>query len=102
MRREPAPQALFCATDAIALGAMRALAEHGLVAGRDVLVAGHDDLPFSAYLNPPLTTVRQPKRDIATLAVGAALDLVAEPSRRPIRRVLPSTLVVRRSSVRDT
>ncbi len=98
LRTETAPPALFCATDAIALGAMAALAERSLVVGRDVLVAGHDDLPFSAYTNPSLTTVRQPKREIATLAVATAMDLIAVPVKRHLRRVLPSTLVVRRST----
>jgi DNA-binding LacI/PurR family transcriptional regulator len=93
-----APQALFCATDAIALGAMHACAERGLTIGEDVLVAGHDDLSFSAYTTPALTTVRQPKREIATLAVETALGLVTAPSPRTIRHVLPSSLVVRRST----
>lgn len=101
LRDQPAPRALFCATDAIALGAMAALSARGLVVGRDVLVAGHDDLSFSAYTNPALTTVRQPKREIGTRAVATALQLVAAPSQVPLRQVLPSTLVVRRSTTPD-
>ncbi len=101
----PPPPALFCATDSIALGAMYALSTSGLVVGRDVLVAGHDDLSFSAYTNPTLTTVRQSKREIATLAVATALELAATQragARRAtsaVRHLLPSTLVVRRSTV---
>ncbi len=98
LRTEAPPRALFCATDSIALGAMYALTERGLAVGSDVLVAGHDDLSFSAYTNPSLTTVHQPKREIATLAVTTALNLVTDPSTTYVRRTQPSTLVVRRST----
>jgi len=97
LREAPPPPALFGATDAIALGAMLALSERGVRPGKDVLVAGHDDLPFSAYTNPPLTTVRQPKEEIGRRAVEAALDLT--PRRRDfVRRVLPPELIVRAST----
>lgn len=55
------PDALVCVTDAVALGAMRALKESGITPGQDVLVTGHDNLRFSAFLSPALTTVRQRK-----------------------------------------
>jgi len=92
--------ALACATDAIALGAMTALVEHGLVPGRDVLVAGHDDLSFSSFLTPPLTTVRQPRVAIGETAVQAAVNLVTDPRARK-RRVsvkLAPELIVRAST----
>ena len=54
-----APDALLCVTDSVAFGAMRALFEVGLLPGKDILVCGHDNLRFSAYTTPALTTVRQ-------------------------------------------
>jgi LacI family transcriptional regulator len=54
------PTALLCATDRIAIGALSALSERGLTAGREVSVIGYDDLPFAANTSPPLTTMRQP------------------------------------------
>jgi LacI family transcriptional regulator len=54
------PTALLCATDRIAIGALSALSQRGLTAGRDVSVIGYDDLPFAANTHPPLTTMRQP------------------------------------------
>jgi DNA-binding LacI/PurR family transcriptional regulator len=95
------PNGLACATDAIALGAMKALAEHGLLPGRDVLVTGHDDLPFSAFLNPALTTVRQPKSWIGRQAVeGVASLLEVKNLRRApaIRLVQAPELIVRQST----
>ncbi len=97
------PRGLCCATDAIALGAMRALTDAGLEPGADVLVAGHDDLPFSAFLKPSLTTVRQPKRAIGEKAVHAAARLarVKDPRRHAkIKSVLTPELVTRESTVR--
>ncbi len=92
------PPALFCATDAIALGALRALENHGLIPGKNVAVAGHDDLPFSAYIHPPLTTVRQPKRQIAAAAVEAVVALSQHSSKQFIRKKFRSELIVRESS----
>jgi DNA-binding LacI/PurR family transcriptional regulator len=51
--------AVFCANDQMALGLLRALAEHGRRVPDDVSVIGFDDIPESAYYLPPLTTVRQ-------------------------------------------
>jgi LacI family transcriptional regulator len=52
-----APTALLCTSDRMALGAMRAVREAGLMPGRDVAVVGHDDLPTSAYADPPLASM---------------------------------------------
>ena len=93
---------LCCATDAIALGAMRALADARLEPGSDVLVAGHDDLPFSAFVKPALTTVRQPKHAIGEKAVHAAVRLAAAKSPKKhakIESILAPELVVRESTL---
>jgi DNA-binding LacI/PurR family transcriptional regulator len=99
LRAHPSPPALFCATDAIALGAMHALENHGLQPGKQVLIAGHDDLPFSAYTHPPLTTVRQPKAKMAEAAVDAVVMLSGRrPPKSFIRKKFKSELVVREST----
>ena len=92
--------ALACATDPIALGAMNALRDAGLVPGRDVLVAGHDDLSFSSFLTPRLTSVRQPRVAIGEAAVQAAVNLVTTPrTRRTLVDIrLTPELVVRDST----
>ncbi len=51
--------AVFCATDVIAMSALRALTASGLTVPRDVSVVGFDDISLAAHANPPLTTVRQ-------------------------------------------
>lgn len=95
------PKAVFCATDRIALGAMRALFKEGLSVGDDVLIAGHDDLDFSAYSTPSLTTVTQSKARIGQKAIESVLALVKVKNKtdRKIRSKLKPELIVRESSV---
>jgi LacI family transcriptional regulator len=94
-----APRGLFCANDSVAIGAMRALEERGLKVGKDVLVVGHDNLSYTAYMNPPLTTVDQPKKQMGEGAVSLLLDLSADEEREsPRQRVLHSRLCVRAST----
>lgn len=94
------PSAILCATDAIALGVMAALDRRGIRPGRDVAVAGHDNLPFSAWILPSLTTVEQPKVEIGSTSVKTVIDLVkgSLSQKKKVRRVLRSRLVVRDSS----
>jgi DNA-binding LacI/PurR family transcriptional regulator len=51
--------AIFCSTDLIAIGAMRALREKGIAIPRDVSIVGFDDMPLAAHVSPALTTVQQ-------------------------------------------
>ncbi|GIF76107.1 LacI family DNA-binding transcriptional regulator [Asanoa siamensis] len=63
------PDAVFCFNDTLALGAMRALHEHGLRVPDDVAVAGFDDIEDGRFSVPTLTTVVPDKAEIARLAV---------------------------------
>ncbi|UQX89184.1 LacI family transcriptional regulator [Jatrophihabitans telluris] len=71
------PDAVFAFNDSLAIGAMRALREHGVVVPTQVAVAGIDDLEQSAYLDPPLTSLAPDLEDIAECAL-AALELQIE------------------------
>ena len=73
--------------------------ERGLAIGKDVLVAGHDNLSYTAYLNPPLTTVDQPKKEMGEGAVSLLADLSGDEEREsPTQRVLQSQLCIRAST----
>ena len=87
--------AMFCASDLIAIGAMRALMEHGLRVPEDVAVVGFDDQPVAAFTNPPLTTVLQDTK----LAGEKLVDTLIREIRGEVAvsEVLSPTLVVRRS-----
>jgi DNA-binding LacI/PurR family transcriptional regulator len=63
------PTAVCCYNDLSALGAMRAIHRRGLRVPGDISVTGFDDLFFAAYLEPPLTTVRQPMRRMGQIAM---------------------------------
>ena len=74
------PTAVFCYNDLSALGAMRADRAHTVCAFPRILsVVGFDDLYISKYLNPPLTTVRQPMRQMGRMAMETLLH------RSPVR-----------------
>ncbi|HZV72099.1 MAG TPA: LacI family DNA-binding transcriptional regulator [Conexibacter sp.] len=91
------PTALVCCSDVIAVGAVRAAHELGLDVPGDVSVVGYDDIELAAYLDPPLTTLRNPKRELGDLA----LDLVLsgrEGTAGPIVERLTGELIVRGST----
>ena len=91
------PDAVFVASDTMALAAMRALREAGKKIPDEIAVVGFDDLPQATTAEPPLTTVRQPIQRAGALAVETLIDILengAEPARHII---LPTELVIRTS-----
>ena len=92
------PDAVFCATDSIAIGALSALWSRGVRAPDDVSVAGFDDIDEAAFASPPLTTVRFDKRAYAQAALDhliARIDGAADP---PVRIEVPVEIVERAST----
>ncbi|TDP92229.1 LacI family DNA-binding transcriptional regulator [Labedaea rhizosphaerae] len=85
------PDAVFCFTDQLALGAMRALAERGLSVPDDVAIVGFDDIEDGRYSVPALTTVSPDKDQIASLA----LDALAAQGKPPRSIIAPHELIVR-------
>ena len=92
------PTAIVAASDLMALAALQAIREVGLEPGRDVAVVGFDDLEAAALAHPPLTTIRQDRRELGTLAAARAIELIENPEAPPESTVLPVELVVRPSS----
>jgi len=94
------PTALVCASDALALGALAAVADAGATPGRDVAITGYDDSDLAAFARPGLTSVRQPIRLVAQTLVEQVLDrLGVDLGHRPAPPGLfPPELVVRASS----
>jgi LacI family transcriptional regulator len=91
------PDAIFAASDSMAVGALRALREAGRRVPDDVALVGFDDMPFTARTDPPLTTVRQPIQRTGQLAAETLMDMIDERSSRPRRIILPTELVIRAS-----
>lgn len=70
----PNPEAVYCATDEQAYGVLSALNSLGIRVPHDVKVVGFDGTKHSRYSIPPLTTIRQPLKEIAKTAIGIFMD----------------------------
>ncbi|MBN1673439.1 MAG: LacI family DNA-binding transcriptional regulator [Kiritimatiellae bacterium] len=88
---------LYAVNDASAIGAIRALAEAGAAVPRDVSVVGFDDIMLGPFVTPSLSTVHQPKEDMARLAVQFLLKRAADPGAKRQHVRLATRLVVRES-----
>lgn len=96
---EQPPDAVFCFSDPMALGALRAAHEAGVRVPEDIALVGFDDIEESAYSVPSLTTVAPDLGELARLAVRALLSRIADPGERPHTLLhAPHRLVVRESS----
>lgn len=94
--RDGAPfTAIFAANDQMAAGVRLALHRRGIRVPEDVSLVGFDDLPYSPYMTPPLTTIRQPALEMGTKAAQLVLAMLEN---KPIQGILfPIQLVVRES-----
>ncbi len=95
------PDAVFVASDIMAVGALRAIRDAGLRVPEEIALAGFDDMPFAERSEPPLTTVRQPTVRMGSTAVEMLIDLIEHPDSAPHRIILPTELVVRKSCGSD-
>ena len=68
--------AVFCATDLLAIGAIRAIADAGLKVAEDISVCGFDGMEIGRYINPRLTTIRQPLDQISRETVKLLFDII--------------------------
>jgi DNA-binding LacI/PurR family transcriptional regulator len=91
------PTAVFCYNDMTAIGALRTLRVNGLRVPADMSLVGFDDLPLTLYMEPPLTTVRQPTHEMGRLAMEVLLKLLAGSDTEQNVRVT-GELVVREST----
>lgn len=94
--------ALFAFNDISAIGAIQALREAGLRVPEDVSVVGFDDIQSAAFQNPGLTTVRQPLREMGTIAAKTLLRRITAPAKAPYPKeiVVEPALIVRGSTAR--
>jgi len=90
--------ALFAFNDVSAIGAIRALLDHGLIVPQDVSVVGFDDIQNAAFQNPRLTTVRQPLRRMGELAAETLLKRIGGAKSYPKVIAVEPELVIREST----
>ena len=97
------PTAVLAMSDAMAIGAMRAIRGLGLSVPSDVSVVGFDDIDFAMHTDPPLTTVHQPIRRKGEEAVRLLLSVIhGRDATPPEHRRLETRLVVRGSTARPS
>lgn len=96
------PDGIFASSDNIAIGCHAAIIEADLSMPDDIALIGFSDLPISALLNPPLSSVAQPAFEMGRSAAELLINLIKNPGNytTPISNVLKTSLMVRKSSLR--
>ena len=92
------PDAIFAANDLVALGVLQALTLAGVRVPDDVAILGYDDIDFAASAAIPLSSVRQPREEMGSVATDLLLGAMEDPAAQVRDIVLEPELVVRRST----
>lgn len=102
LKRKPLPTAVFCFNDLMAIGALSELNARAIKVPEEISIVGFDNIPYSAFTNPPLTTFDQPKRMIGTEAAQMLLDILNKPEANsdlePVTHIMRGHLLVREST----
>lgn len=92
------PDAVFASNDMIAIGALQVFVSRGMHIPKDIAVMGFDDIDFSKYTTPPLTTVSVDKKQMGTLAVSKLLALPDRQLHENESIILPAKVICRSST----
>ena len=99
LARAELPTAVYCYNDMTAIGALQSIRSAGLKVPDDISLAGFDGLPIASYIEPPLTTVRQPTHEMGRLAMQVLLKLLTGSDAEQNVRVA-GELIVRQSTAK--
>lgn len=94
---EKPPTAVFCSNDDMAIGAMKSVFERGLQVPGDVSIVGFDDIGFSLFANPSLTTVKRPIERISEQGARQILSLIKKPAEEDGRISIATEFIMRES-----
>ena len=97
MTKEPRPDAIVCASDRLAFGAMGWLQRNGFRVPEDIAVTGFDNIPDAEFVFSPLTTVDVQKGLMGELAAERLVQRIEKPDHRYLKIITPISLVVRQS-----
>ncbi len=98
LSRRDRPTAAFCFNDEMAIGVIEAAKERGVRVPSELSIVGFDDIRFARYLDPPLTTIAQPMREIGERTVRLLLEILSGSTTTPVSVTLPHRLVIRAST----
>ena len=96
-QHEPIAPCYFADNDEIAIGAMRAFKEMHYRIPEDIAIIGFDNLTYSPYVDPPLTTMDVPKKYMGYAAVELLLSRIRDPKAPPVKTEIGTSLVIRSS-----
>lgn len=91
------PTAVFCSNDDMAIGAIKAVFEKGLSVPKDISIVGFDNIGFSEYATPALTTVKRPMAEISIMGGKKIIDLIDKQDYKGEKIYIKTELVVRDS-----
>lgn len=94
------PEAIVCANDKIAFGAMRVIKKAGLKIPDDIAVTGFSETPFVEIVDPPLTSVAQPTYEMGEIAAKLMLRKIENENMTPETVILNGSLNIRKSSIK--
>ena len=99
LKRRKDITAIFAISDFMAIGAARAVVDSGLVVGKDVSILGFDGMDISCYYNPGISTIKQPKKEMAEKSVEILFELLKGNGEN--KHILLDTELIERESCMD-
>jgi LacI family transcriptional regulator len=97
LKFNPPPTAIYTASDLITLGAIQAIKEENLTIPHDISLISFDDPGYFAHLSPPMTAVKQPAREMGSIAVKLLFERIKNKSVKQKRVQLNPELIIRNS-----
>ena len=92
-----APTAIFAANDLMALGAIYAVQESGLMVPDDIAIVGYDDQPIASFVRPAITTITLPCYEMGKASARLLLNLMENKVSDPEEIKVPGNLIIRQS-----
>ena len=92
------PTGIFCFNDEMAIGVLHAARQRGVRVPEDVSVIGFDDIRFAQFVDPPLTTIRQPMHELGEATVRLLLNILRGNVKDAVSVTLPHALIMRSST----
>ncbi len=96
--KQPLPRAILCFNDDIAIGAMKALRESWIKCPEEIAIIGYDGIEKGKYIEPSLTTIKQPLEMMGREMVGIMIELIEGKQRSPIQKLFSPELIIRQSA----
>jgi DNA-binding LacI/PurR family transcriptional regulator len=93
LKIRPHPTAVFCFNDLMAIGAIKKIKDHHLGVPEDISIVGFDNIPYSAYISPALTTFNQPKYKMGQEAAEMLLHVLATPSSQNLNFTMQKSIL---------